>query len=59
MAYGLRKVEAVAEGITWEEVKNKLETEGAKNKAYDSDVDGVLDLAVIPVITRSKLEYPN
>jgi len=59
MAYGLRKVEAVAEGITWEEVKNKLETEGAKNKAYDSDVDGVLDLAVIPVITRSKLEYPT
>ena len=46
-------------GITWEEVKNKLETEGAKNKAYDSDVDGVLDLAVIPTITRSKLEYPT
>jgi len=59
MAYGLRKVEAVAEGITWEEVKEKLETEGAKNKAYDSDVDGVLDLAAIPTITRSKLEYPT
>ena len=56
ISYNLAKK---AGGITWTEVKNKLETEGAKNKAYDSDVDGVLDLAVIPTITRSKLEYPT
>lgn len=42
----------------WDTIKQKLETEGAKNKAYDSDVDGVFDLAAIPTITRDKLEYP-
>jgi len=46
-------------GISWEEIKSKLESEGSKNKAYDSDVDGVFDLAAIPTIPRSKLEYPT
>jgi len=44
-------------GITWEEIKSKLETEGAKNKAYDSDVDGVFDLAAIPVLDWTKLQF--
>ena len=30
-------------GTSWEQIKQKLETEGAKNKSYDSDVDGVID----------------
>jgi len=38
-------------GLTWEEIKQKLESEGAKNKAYDSDVDGIIDLkALVPYI---------
>jgi len=39
---------AKKKGITWEEVKSKLETEGAKNKQYDSDLDAIIDLAAIP-----------
>jgi len=46
-------------GISWEEIKSKLESEGAKNKAYDSDLDGVFDTEAIPTITRDKLEYPT
>jgi len=46
-------------GLSWEQIKQKLENEGAKNKAYDSDVDGVFDLTAIPTITRDKLEYPT
>jgi len=42
-------------GLTWEDVKAKLETEGAKNKAYDSDVDGVFDTGAIPDLSRSKI----
>jgi len=42
---------------TW--IQTVLEKWGAKNKAYDSDVDGVFDLAAIPTITRDKLEYPT
>jgi len=30
-------------GISWDEIKSKLETEGAKNKAYDTDLDGKID----------------
>lgn len=41
--------------LTWDGVKSKLESEGAKNKAYDSDVDGVLDIAAIPNLLRSKI----
>lgn len=29
--------------VSWQEVKNKLATEGALNKQYDSDLDGVAD----------------
>ncbi len=46
-------------GLSWSQIKSLLETEGAKNKAYDSDVDGVFDLEAIPTITRDKLEYPT
>ena len=35
-------------GLSWEQIKQKLESEGAKNKAYDSDVDGVFDIGAIP-----------
>jgi len=39
MAYGLRKI--AAEGLTWDDIKSKLETEtDYKIKPYDSDVDG-------------------
>jgi len=30
-------------GLTWDEIKSKLETEGAKNKAYDIDNDGLVE----------------
>jgi len=36
----------------WDVIKKKLETEGAKNKAYDSDVDGVIDLVATPYTSR-------
>ncbi|RLI71079.1 hypothetical protein DRO97_10215 [Archaeoglobales archaeon] len=42
-------------GLTWTQIKQKLESEGAKNKAYDSDVDGVLDVAAIPSLDASKI----
>lgn len=42
-------------GLTWAQIKQKLESEGAKNKAYDSDVDGVLDVAAIPSLDASKI----
>jgi len=60
--------------VTWETVKEKLESEGAKNKQYDSDLDGNPDLAAshssrhiaggadaIPNggIARTQLEYPT
>lgn len=35
-------------GITWTQVKNKLETEGSKNKQYDSDLNGILDKSAMP-----------
>ena len=43
----------------WSDIKSKLETEGAKNKQYDSDLDAIIDLAAIPTITKDKLEYPT
>ena len=30
-------------GISWEEIKQKLESEGAKNKQYDIDSDGLVE----------------
>ena len=39
----------------WDTIKQKLETEGARNKAYDSDVDGIFDIVAIPDLTRSKI----
>jgi len=35
-------------GITWEDVKAKLESVGSKNYQYDSDLDAIVDLAAIP-----------
>lgn len=42
-------------GLSWGEIKSKLESEGAKNKAYDSDVDGVFDAEAIPDLDASKI----
>ncbi|RLI77562.1 hypothetical protein DRP04_11200 [Archaeoglobales archaeon] len=42
-------------GLSWEQIKSKLETEGSKNKAYDSDVDGVFDSGAIPNLDASKI----
>jgi len=38
-------------GLTWDDIKEKLRTEGAINKQYDPDVDGY--------INRTTLEYPT
>jgi len=38
VAYTIAKKKA-----SWTQVKSKLEEEGAKNKQYDSDIDGVID----------------
>jgi len=39
--------------LTWGEVRNKLETEGARNVIYDGDLDGIIDEASIDAgITR-------
>ena len=38
LAYTIAKKKA-----DWAQIKSKLETEGAKNKQYDSDIDGVID----------------
>ena len=35
-------------GLTWAEIKNKLETEGSLNKQYDADIDGIIDTGNIP-----------
>ena len=56
----------------WSDVKSKLETEGAKNKQYDLDLDGQIDLQKLqylcleeyeishhPITTRSKDELKN
>ena len=32
-------------GLSWEQIKFKLEEEGSLNKKYDADLDGVDDLA--------------
>jgi hypothetical protein len=56
MGVGARKVTA---GLSWDDIKSKLETEGSLNKQYDADIDGVVDLTAIPTIPRSNLEYPT
>jgi len=43
-------------GLTWNEIKSKLETEGAKNKAYDVDLDSIIDLVAIPTLPPDKLD---
>ena len=32
-------------GLSWSDVKNRLETEGSKNKQYDTDTDGIVEQA--------------
>jgi len=46
---------AVGSKNPWDAIKQKLETEGAKNKTYDSDVDGVFDVAAIPALDASQI----
>jgi|GEM_PF-6457065 hypothetical protein len=41
--------------ITWDGVVSQLESVGSKNKAYDSDIDGIFDQAAIPSLPRSKI----
>ena len=47
-------------GLSWDDIKSKLETEtDYKIKPYDDDLNLVIDLAALPTIPRSKLEYPT
>jgi hypothetical protein len=41
--------------ITWDGVVSQLEAVGSKNKAYDSDLDGIFDLSTIPSLPRSRI----
>lgn len=43
--------------VNWNEVKNKLASEGAINVLYDTDKDNLVDQ--IRTITRADLEYPT
>ena len=43
ISYSLAKKAFAKGGITWEDVKAKLETEGGKNVQYDTDLDGKID----------------
>jgi hypothetical protein len=42
-------------GSMWNTIKQKLESEGAKNKIYDSDIDGIFDSTAIPNLDASKI----
>lgn len=45
----------VIAGMNINEVIDYMQSTGIKNKAYDSDLDGVLDVFAIPSITRDKI----
>ena len=36
-------------GITWQDVVNNLKTQGALNKEYDPDLNGVIDVDGISI----------
>ena len=40
-------------------IERYLKEKGVYNKAYDSDLDGVINLDSVPTIPRTKLEYPT
>ena len=43
ISYSLAKKALAKGGITWTEVKAKLESEGSKNVQYDANLDGKVD----------------
>jgi len=50
ISYSLAKKALAKGGITWEEAKAKLESEGSMNVQYDANLDGKVD--DIFVLTR-------
>jgi len=44
-------------GLSWEEIKQKLQTEGSFNKTYDSDIDGVLNDTAVPDLWLNKQRW--
>ena len=43
-------------GLTWSDIKKLLEIEGSKNKAYDDNIDGILNTGAIPSLSSSLME---
>ena len=48
ISYSLAKKALAKGGITWADVKAKLESEGSKNVQYDANLDGKVDDVFVP-----------
>ena len=48
ISYSLAKKALAKGGITWADVKAKLESAGSKNKQYDANLDGKVDDIFVP-----------
>jgi len=42
--------QGAGKGLSWEEIKSKLETEGSLNKKYDADLNSKIDEGALPAV---------